>query len=126
MVAQRRGSSAGNAPQPFYNRNNPAKQWIFEQVATLGADHPIQVCDLACGDGSAWAGFLRDCSDVAYLGVDNDARAIERARRNFADCPNARVVRADGQQFRAPAAAFDVVTALSSLEHVVSPREFVT
>ncbi|MCC7106428.1 MAG: class I SAM-dependent methyltransferase [Chloroflexi bacterium] len=109
----------------LYSPNNPAKQWILEQVGQLGASAAIRVCDLACGAGSAWPAFLRANPHIAYLGVDSNQRAIARASHAFAGCANALVLVADGETFQDGAGTFDVVTALSSLEHVVSVRQFI-
>jgi 2-polyprenyl-3-methyl-5-hydroxy-6-metoxy-1,4-benzoquinol methylase len=113
-----------SAARAFYNRNNPAKQWILEQIARLSASGPIRVCDLACGDGSAWPGFLRDHPSVQYLGVDWDEKAIRKAKQRLAGIPNATAEVGNGQTFRSQT-EFDVVTALSSMEHVPEPGAFV-
>lgn len=108
----------------IYSPNNPAKEWIFRELAKRAAEGPFAVCDLACGSGSAWRGFLLDHPTVRYVGSDTDARAVAAAKKAFADVPNATFEVADAQKSRTDPASYDVVTALSALEHVVRIDKF--
>jgi len=108
-----------------YSRNNPAKQWVLEEIERISGGREIRICDLACGAGSMWPEFLRDHPTITYVGLDTDRTAIEKAKTAFAQIPNASVRVADGQTFRDGEGTFDVVTAFSALEHVVDVRKFI-
>jgi ubiquinone/menaquinone biosynthesis C-methylase UbiE len=103
---------------------NSAKRWIFRQLATRTEKGSFSVCDLACGSGSAWHAFLKQHPVVSYVGFDTDKQAIATAQQSFADLPNARFRVADAQTLKEGIATFDVVTALSALEHVVRIDKF--
>ena len=109
----------------IYSGNNPAKQWMLEEIERLAAGQSIRVFDLGCGAGSVWPRFLQDHPEIVYVGIDTDEKEIERARKNFTNCPNASVSVADGQRFREGVGVFDVVTAFSALEHVVDVKSFI-
>lgn len=110
----------------LYSRNNPAKQWMLEEIERIAPGHPVRVCDLGCGAGSVWPEFLKDHPDISYVGLDTSVKDIERAKKNFTECPNAIVRVADAQSFSEQIGTFDVVTALSALEHVVDLKAFIT
>ena len=109
----------------LYSRNNAAKQWILSEIENLASSGQIRVCDIGCGSGSVWPAFVHDHASLTYVGLDTDASEIEKAKKNFADCTNAKVFVADGQKFREEEGTFDVVTAFSALEHVVDLSAFV-
>lgn len=109
----------------LYSRNNPAKQWMLEEIERIATDRSLRVCDLGCGAGSVWPDFLRDHPHIAYVGLDTDAKEIERAKKNFTGCPNAAVLVADAQRFTEESGRFDIVTAFSALEHVVDLDAFI-
>lgn len=108
----------------IYSHNNPAKEWILQDIAGRSLAGPTNVCDLACGSGSVWRHFLLDHPNVSYVGSDTDLIAVEKARRLFADVPNARFEIVDAQRPPAEQETYDIVTALSSLEHVVHIDKF--
>ncbi|MBI5655045.1 class I SAM-dependent methyltransferase [Candidatus Uhrbacteria bacterium] len=108
----------------IYSGNNPAKQWMLGEIERLSQGRKIRVCDLGCGAGSVWPAFLKDHPEIEYVGLDTDAKEIDKAKRAFADCPNAKVMVADAQTFRQGEGTFDVVTAFSALEHVVDVARF--
>lgn len=109
----------------LYSRKNVAKQWMMSQVESLTGDGGLNLCDLACGYGSAWPEFLRDHPSISYFGIDSDKKEIAKAKRAFEGISNASVMVADAQLFRDKAGSFDVVTAFSALEHVVDLYAFV-
>lgn len=109
----------------LYSRNNPAKQWMLEEIERIAADHPVRICDLGCGAGSVWPDLLRDHPEITYVGLDTDVKEIERAKKHFAACPNASVKVADAQRFAEESGRFDIVTAFSALEHVVDLDAFI-
>jgi ubiquinone/menaquinone biosynthesis C-methylase UbiE len=104
--------------------NNPSKDWIFRQLAERAASGPFVVCDLACGSGSMWRDFLLDYPAIRYVGSDTDAEAVAKAKKEFADVPNASFEVADAQKPRTDNLSYDVVTTLSALEHVVRIDKF--
>ena len=108
----------------IFSPNNSAKEWIFRQLAARAEQGPFSVCDLACGSGSSWHDVLKAYPSIQYLGSDTDVEAVEKAKKIFADVPNARFEIADGQRARQDLASYDVVTTLSSLEHVVRIDKF--
>ncbi len=113
-----------NSKNMIFSPNNSAKEWIFRQLATRAEQGPFSVCDFACGSGSTWYELLKAYPSIQYLGSDTDVEAVERAKKIFADIPNARFEIADGQRARTDLASYDVVTTLSSLEHVVRVDKF--
>ncbi|MBE7525486.1 methyltransferase domain-containing protein [Patescibacteria group bacterium] len=108
----------------IFSHNNPAKEWILQELAARADRGPFSVCDLACGSGSVWPAFLLEYPSVRYVGKDTDAAAIERGRKAMAGIPNARMDVADAQILPEEEGSYDVVTALSALEHVVRIDKF--
>ncbi|MFH1620602.1 MAG: class I SAM-dependent methyltransferase [Patescibacteria group bacterium] len=108
----------------LYSRKNIAKQWILSQIESLAGDGYLDVCDLACGYGSAWPEFLKDHLSIKYFGIDSDNKEIAKAKRAFEGILNANVMVADAQLFRDKTGSFDVVTAFSALEYVVDLSAF--
>lgn len=117
--------------QPFvfddhmiFSPNNMAKEWIFRELSKRAEGASIRVLDLACGAGSAWHSFLKIHQNVSYVGSDTDRVAVEKAKALFADLPNASFFVADAQSQKTDESAYDLVTALSALEHVVHIDRF--
>lgn len=108
----------------FISPNNPAKEWIFRELAKRADQGAFSVCDLACGNGSVWYAFLKRYPNVTCLGLDTDKKAIADAQKKFADLRSATFRVVDVQTMKADTAAYDVVTTLSSLEHVVRIDKF--
>ena len=70
----------------IYSGNNPAKQWMLEEIERLAAGQSIRVFDLGCGAGSVWPRFLQDHPEIVYVGIDTDEwsyiNSLENAERN--------------------------------------------
>lgn len=108
----------------IFSHNNPAKEWILQELARKAEQGPFSVCDLACGSGLVWPSFLRAYPNVRYVGKDTDIEAVERGRNAMKDIPNARLDITDAQIPPNEEGVYDVVTALSALEHVVRIDRF--
>lgn len=108
----------------IYSHNNPSKEWILHDIAKRAGSAPLHICDLACGSGSVWRDFLIDHPNITYHGADYDREAIELGQKKFVDVPNAHFVVADAQKMSDGVGTYDMLTAFSSLEHVVRIDKF--
>lgn len=83
----------------------------------------FRVLDLACGNGSVWPAFLSSHPAVRVIGVDTDAEAIRSGQKTFSG--NTQIdLRVFDAQHPLPDGSFDVVVALSAMEHVVDHPAF--
>lgn len=82
-----------------------------------------RVADIACGTGIGLA-ILSDAGAREILAIDRDARAVSLA----ASRPVSGVVRcvADGAALPVRSSSVDVITSFETLEHVPSPRAFLS
>jgi SAM-dependent methyltransferase len=95
----------------------------YEFAAELCAG--LRVADVGCGTGYG-SGILSD-SCPAVTGVDNDAGAIETARRHFGGVENVQFEVADGVEFlgRPLRESFDAIVMFEVLEHLNGLEEAV-
>lgn len=106
----------------IYERGNAAKQWIFLELAKLAGTRSLRILDLACGDARFWNYFLDTHPEVSVVGVDTDREAIKRGQSHH---PHQRLdLRIFDAQHALREEAFDVVVALSAIEHVVHREAF--
>lgn len=110
----------------IYEPGNIAKQIIFQdlsEMARSAQDRHVRILDACCGQGRRWPAFLEDHPHVEVVGIDMDERALERGR---AQNPHARLrlEKLDAQQQQSLNGTFDVVVALSAMEHVVDHKAF--
>lgn len=104
----------------IYVANNAAKQWILEELAN---QQPDRILDLACGNGKVWQRFLQQHPALRVLGVDTDTRAIEQGKKMYGESQNIEL-RVHDAQAPVQEGSFDVVVALSAIEHVVDRPAF--
>lgn len=73
---------------PFYDGVIPLmtreRAWRADLVTALAPRPGERVLDIGCGTGSLAVALARACPDIAYLGLDPDAGAIQRARAKTA------------------------------------------
>jgi len=108
----------------IYSSGNAAKQWILEKIHLLAIERSVRILDLGCGNGSIWDRFSETHPHVSIVGVDTDEAAVSAGNMRYAARSNIRFEVQDAQK-SAPAGSFDVVTAMSAIEHVVDRAAFV-
>jgi len=107
--------------------HSQGKARLLAYAPTVGADHPLRVADIGCGNGRL--GWMLDelARPVDYVGVDADARLLAAARENTAGLTHvrSRFVEADlaepGWQATLGAgvdARYEMVTCLATLQHM--------
>lgn len=106
----------------IYERGNAAKQWIFEQLDRVYGDQACRVLDLAGGSGRIWNTFLESHKNVRVTVIDTDAWAIRQGQQMYQGNPCIELRVADAQQTIKD--QFDVVVAMSAIEHVVDRPAF--
>ncbi|MBI4138640.1 class I SAM-dependent methyltransferase [Candidatus Uhrbacteria bacterium] len=106
----------------IYVRNNAAKQWILEELDHRFMDGAVRILDLGCGDAGEWAAFLPTHPETRVVGIDTDARVIARGRASFHAEPRIDLRVFDAQERLTE--TFDVVVAMSAIEHVVDRPAF--
>ncbi len=108
----------------MYSPGNAAKQWILEQIETAFKNRECKILDLACGEGWIWEKFCEANPHVFVTGVDTDVDAIRRGNGKIPSHIKIELSLFDAQK---PFTQndFDVVTALSAIEHVVDRVAFV-
>ncbi len=106
----------------IFSKGNTAKQWIFSELDRRFGNASFRLLDLGCGDAGVWKTFAESHPNMNYEGFDHDAVAIERGKKIFAGFSNMSISSGDAQKNRGE--GFDVVTALSAIEHVVNRRAF--
>src|SRR5690242_17835098 len=106
----------------IYERGNAAKQWIFEELDRVYGDQTYRVLDLAGGSGRIWKTFLETHKNIRVTVIDTDVRAIRQGQQMYQgnSCIELRV--ADAQHPIQD--QFDVVVAMSAIEHVVDRPAF--
>ncbi|MFH1078252.1 MAG: class I SAM-dependent methyltransferase [Patescibacteria group bacterium] len=108
----------------IYERGNAAKQWILNEMGRHFGGSACRVLDLGCGDGAKWRGFLPTHPVMTVVGIDTDAEAIARGRGMSAGLKGLDLRVADAQ--KPVEGAFDVIVAMSAIEHVVDRKAFLT
>lgn len=106
----------------IYEAGNAAKQWILSELDRIFGQTEIRVLDLGCGDAKKWQRYLADHSGTRVVGIDTDAQAIARGQNIFAGNQNIELRVLDAQ--KPLEQAFDVVVAMSAVEHVVDRPAF--
>lgn len=109
--------------------HSPGKERLLAYAPTVGADHPLRVADIGCGNGRL--GWMLDelARPVDYVGVDADARLLAAAKENTAGLTHVRCrfVEADlaepGWQAAlqagiGPDARYEMVACLATLQHM--------
>ena len=107
----------------IYSPGNAAKQWIFDEIHRRFDDRPIRVLDLGCGNGSIWKKFAETHPNVRIDGVDMNAAVIQDGVRRYSNHDNVSLSIFDAQK-QYGEKGFEVITALSALEHVVDHKAF--
>jgi 2-polyprenyl-3-methyl-5-hydroxy-6-metoxy-1,4-benzoquinol methylase len=107
----------------LYSSNNTAKQWILEQLSNRFGDREVNILDLACGTGWIWEPFLMKHPNVKIVGIDFDIQAIESGKMHYQQSSRIELRIGDAQK-PIEAESYDVVVALSAIEHVVNRKAF--
>lgn len=106
----------------IYERGNAAKQWMLEEIHRLADGRSLRVLDLGGGSGRIWQTFLASHPNVHVTVVDTDAKAISDGTGMYQNNTQMEFRLADAQ--RPIDGAFDVVMAMSAIEHVVDRPAF--
>jgi SAM-dependent methyltransferase len=88
---------------------------------------PVRVLDLGCGDANYVAALVEQFPDIEYVGVEPIKESFERAKKNLANIPRAKIhfqLGYDTVPDEADA-SFDVVFSLSVLEHIKQLKRFI-
>lgn len=116
----------------IYSPGNSAKQWILTDIEQRFSDQPVRILDLACGRAWIWEKFLPAHQNVSVVGVDTDAEAILEGKKRYEGISAIDLYVLDAQgvgknsnpKSQIPNSSFDVVVALSAIEHVVDREAF--
>lgn len=106
----------------IYERGNAAKQWMLAELDRRFGDRVFRVLDLAGGSGRIWETFLKSHPNVKVIVVDTDAIAIAKGKEMYGANSQIELRVADAQH--PIEGSFDVVTAMSAIEHVVDRPAF--
>lgn len=106
----------------IYERGNAAKQWMLVELDRRFGDRPFRALDLAGGSGRIWETFLKTHPNAHVIVVDTDAGAIGSGKRMYQGNTQIDLRVADAQH--PIEGSFDVVTAMSAIEHVVDRPSF--
>ena len=82
-----------------------------------------RVLDAACGEGFGSALLAREAREVT--GIDISAQAIAHARARYGAVANLRYLEGDCTWPSAPAASFDLIVSIETLEHVAAQEAMV-
>lgn len=108
----------------IYTEGNSAKQWIFSEIHRRFETSHVRILDLGCGSGVQWKRFLELHPMAHVTGIDTDQDAIEKGKKEYGRTENISLSVFDAQQ-SIEQTEFDVVTALSAIEHVVDRTAFI-
>ncbi len=90
------------------------QQFLADQLALKPG---MEVCDLGCGVGGP-TGNLARYSGAGFLGINNNAYQLERARHHTRDVQSlCRFIKCDYMQIPEPDNRFDAATAIESMAH---------
>lgn len=106
----------------IYERGNAAKQWMLEELHRLAEGRTIRILDLAGGSGRVWQQFLSAHQNIHVTVIDTDMKAISDGKGMYRNNSQIELRVADAQH--AIEGTFDVVTAMSAIEHVVDRAAF--
>jgi cyclopropane fatty-acyl-phospholipid synthase-like methyltransferase len=107
----------------IYERGNAAKQWIMSELDRLFGQASATVLDMGCGDAGKWRTFISTHPNMRIVGIDTDARAISRGKKAYEGVMNIDLRKLDAQH-PLEHVSFDVVVAMSVIEHVVDRPAF--
>ncbi|MCR4278606.1 MAG: class I SAM-dependent methyltransferase [bacterium] len=108
----------------IYSDGNSAKQWIFSEIHRRFENRPVRILDLGCGSGMLWKRFLELHPMAHVTGIDTDQVAIQKGMKEYGLAKNMSLSVFDAQKL-IDQTEFDVVTALSAIEHVVDREAFI-
>jgi SAM-dependent methyltransferase len=92
------------------------KALLVERLFSDFAGEPARVLDLGCGTAVNFEPALARHPNIAYTGVDQDQRALSKARATVGRLPNVALYEGFGEKFQGH--EFDLVISLSVVEHV--------
>lgn len=107
----------------IYSPGNSAKQWILSDIEQRFGQASLRILDLACGSAWVWEKFVEVHPEMKIVGVDTDAAAIQEGQKKFESKPSVELKVFDAQQ-TVKEELFDVIVALSAIEHVVNKPAF--
>ncbi|MFA4934034.1 MAG: class I SAM-dependent methyltransferase [Candidatus Omnitrophota bacterium] len=100
---------------PGIRTNSAYYRWL---ARLLNPKSGAKILDVSCGEGIFLREVLKRSKQIEEFGLDISDVAISVARKN---CPQARLMTADGQKIPFKDKQFDYVTCLGSLEHYLDP-----
>jgi len=100
---------------PGIRTNSAYYRWL---ARLLNPSPGARILDVSCGEGIFLREALKRCKQIEVFGLDISDVAISVAGKN---CPQARLMAADGQKIPFKDKQFDYVTCLGSLEHYLDP-----
>ena len=97
--------------QPYWTHNTAYHKWILSH-----AKGKTNALDVGCGDGL----LVRRLSDVCRFvtGIDKDEESIRAAEKNYGNLRNVCFSATDFNNFKQPAASFDLIVFAASLHHM--------
>jgi len=78
-----------------------------------------KLLDVSCGEGKFLKEVIRSNRNIDAFGLDISDSAVAIAKTN---CPQAKIIKADGQNIPYTDKFFDYITCLGSLEHYLDPE----
>ena len=105
-----------------FARSRKGKRWpeidmILEEVRKRS---PKRILDAGCGSGRLYA-FLRESGYAGgYLGIDASENLVKIAQK---DHPEGDFIHADMRSFQETSDTFDMIVALASLHHLLTPED---
>ncbi|MFA5935808.1 MAG: class I SAM-dependent methyltransferase [Patescibacteria group bacterium] len=106
----------------IYERGNAAKQDMLEDIACRFGDRSFRVLDLAGGSGRIWQEFLTTHPNASIVVIDTDKIAIAEGKKMYEGNTRIELRAFDAQ--KPIEGQFDVVSAMSAIEHVVDRPAF--
>ncbi|MDD5355575.1 MAG: class I SAM-dependent methyltransferase [Candidatus Omnitrophica bacterium] len=100
---------------PGIRTNSAYYRWL---ARLLNFQPGTRLLDVSCGEGIFLREALKKVGRIEEFGLDISDVAIAVARKN---CPQSRLMTADGQRIPFKDKQFDYVTCLGSLEHYLDP-----
>lgn len=107
------------APTPAYQELfDCEKKYLLDHIPTGSS-----VLDIGCGDGRNVRTISERTQQI--VGIDNDEKAVEDARKHFAKISTIKIIKADAAKLPFGEGAFDIVTFLMILPNLDTLKEVV-
>lgn len=118
------GEQAALAEPLFFTEDGPVPRsriifdWMAENLAACGMPDPRSVCEVGCGEGNLLAHFARRWPGCEVTGVDMSERSLRWASEKGLKVRPGSYRDVEGQH--------DLIFSFAVIEHVPSPRDFLT